>query len=117
MKMYLMDKLNNWHYIKDCNCLCHYIYKHCHCDCNERGFTEEQQIKKELIYKLNNQLFYLTQNGIILLNRQLDSANKKLNRISIKYELGSCAWRNQKRYIDGLEFLLDMETEHDKEIF
>jgi len=114
MKMYLMDKLGYWHFVKDCECFCHYIFKHCHCDCNERGLSEESEIKKDLIYKIGNRLNYLTQNGIILLNQHLDIANKELTRIALTYPLGSGAWRQQKRYIDGLEYLLDAEVEQDK---
>lgn len=109
MKMYLKDNLGNWHFVKICECFCHYIFKRCHCDCNERGFIEETELKKDVIYKSDN-LNYITREGIVLLNKQLDLANKELDRILLKYPLNSGTWTRQKRYIDGLEYLLDMEV-------
>ena len=53
-------------------------------------------------------LYYLTKKGKKLLEKQIENANKKLDDIS-KKPIGTYAWRMQKRYIDGLEYILDME--------
>lgn len=52
---------------------------------------------------------YLTIDGFNMLNLQLEKANKELNRIALEENIGNCLWRIQKRYIDGLEYLLDLE--------
>lgn len=51
---------------------------------------------------------YLTEKGEKLLFKQIKKANKQLDKLS-KKPIGTFAWRMQKRYIDGLEYLLDME--------
>lgn len=56
---------------------------------------------------------YLTVDGKKRLEKQLHLAYHILNNIS-KKPTGTFAWRMHKRYIDGLEFLIDME-ELDKE--
>lgn len=56
---------------------------------------------------------YLTKEGYNLLKAQLELANKHLKRIELYLKPGKGIWRLQKRYIDGLEFLLDKECIED----
>jgi len=52
---------------------------------------------------------YLTERGKRLLELQIISAKKELERLE-KQSPGTGSWQIARRYIDGLEFLLDMET-------
>jgi len=54
---------------------------------------------------------YLTDDGLKLLFLQIEKSNKELERISREVEIGTGTWRMMRRYIDGLEYLIDMEEE------
>lgn len=60
-------------------------------------------------------MLYLTKEGYDLLKSQIALANDWLKRIELNVKHGKGIWRLQKRYIDGLEFLLDRECMKDME--
>jgi len=67
---------------------------------------------------------YLTEMGKELLLKQIEKVNKNLivNGIarnddiksSERMKMGNYNWRMTRRYLDGLEYLLDMESEEDE---
>jgi hypothetical protein len=53
---------------------------------------------------------YLTKEGEQILNKQIFKSYEELEIIQKCVEPGHGIWTAQKRYIDGLEFLIDMEV-------
>lgn len=72
------------------------------------SFASSQNVwdEREARWKISN-----TEEGMRTkqeVSKQLDLAQKELEQIS-KIEMGTCAWRNQKRYVEALEWVLKEE--------